>query len=543
MTFEHCYLAEKLLKDRKYQPNHRPLFNKLKQDKFELAKKNFIKGFCHPSPFVQKICRKNALESGMNEFDLSLMIHQNIDYILKSSHWLYLDCLNQFNKDSNLNIIKSMQSRLLEVSISLLNSGNHPIVPKIMLHKAFLSMFLSIFEKKSENPEFKHFYSQSKSIQPIEELTIRISIDKLNIPRNELALLEKLGNSSKLISVLEDLIQFCPGIDISQSVKILILLGCSISRVHLSIAGRFEALQSAFEKEQILRLLKTLGFVTQHTIDIPLICLFSESHLKTMAKDILKMLNIEKLKKYAIGVLMKDDSTSYKLLLALRALKFIQKSELDEDVVYLLVQFIDHYCLELRSEAISSLYHLLKYCRPIENPQIRKILAASPHVLRDRLKLLKYDLNLRISSLKCLVIMWACLDKGKQDSFVSNMHHILVKEQIYTSFIVGSLAVVVNVLKEFFCRSQQEKEAVWLCLIKISPIFEVMDKNDRRFFVNEMKNGLVKGENNEIKLIVKLLIVNQMENEEKPIFLALVLQAKLENKEILFESIANLLYK
>ena len=148
MTFEHCYLAEKLLKDRKYQPNHRPLFNKLKQDKFELAKKNFIKGFCHPSPFVQKICRKNALESGMNEFDLSLMIHQNIDYILKSSHWLYLDCLNQFNKDSNLNIIKSMQSRLLEVSISLLNSGNHPIVPKIMLHKDFLSMFLSIFEKK-----------------------------------------------------------------------------------------------------------------------------------------------------------------------------------------------------------------------------------------------------------------------------------------------------------------------------------------------------------------------------------------------------------
>ena len=410
-TMEHCYIAEKLLKERGMLLCHRPLINKLKQDKLELAKKFFAKSFCHPSQAVQKICRTDAIESGLAEGDLMTIVNKNIDFVLKNNHWLYLKQLTHLGKDMNIKIVKSVFNKLLEVSTDILNQVTKPAAFKAIVHKVFLSLFLSAFDK-SDSPS-SNFTPASSCSTPnkyeneknTEESTIRISFDKIKFPKNEAIVIEKIGNTNKLISVLIDLLQICPAIDLHQTVKVLLTLGCSISQIHIGLAARFACLEDKHERKEVLKVLRLLGFVTQHTVDIPLICIHLDKDLQTIAKDILKLLNVDKLKKHAINVLMKEDSSHLKILLALRALGFTGKQELDQDVIYFLAQFIDHYSLELRFEAIKSLYTLIKPGRPLETPEIRKNLAVVPHVLKDRLKLFKYDTNLRAYSLKCLVAL------------------------------------------------------------------------------------------------------------------------------------------
>jgi hypothetical protein len=545
-TLEHNCIAEKLLKERGYQPNHRPLVNKLKQDKLELSKKNFIKSIFHPVEIIQKMSRQEVIESGLSEHEISFIIEKHTDSTLKSIHWLYLKQLKCFNQ-TNIKMIKSIFIKLQDVSIQFLSSGSRPSISKVILHKVLLSKFLSIFDKRSPMSLNQSFNKRSASVnfdndKVMEENTIRISFDRIKIPRNELKIIEKLGNTQKLVAVLEEISQTCPGLDLNLTVKVLLLLGCSITRIHTALANRFRSFQDTYEKLVLLKTLRGLGFVTQHTIDIPLICLSDTKELRAISKNILMMLNAEKLKKHAMNILVKDDSTSFDLLLALRAIRFIKKQKLDEELLFFLVQFIDHYCLELRLEAVISLYSLLKSGEAIEDREIFKILAATPHVLRDRLKLQKYDQNLRIASLKCLVVLWISLDKGKEDTLISSMHHILVKEQISSSFIVGSLVIIVNLLKEFLNKSQEERETVWKCLYKVNA-FEYMDLGDINYFMGEIKNVLVKGEKKEIKMVLKILELISVAHIEKNSFLSLILNIELESDLDMIRAISNLLLK
>lgn len=529
-ALEYCYLAGKLLVERGFQPNHRPLINKFKQDKQELVKKNFLKGFCHPSSAVRSLCKAEALEAGFTESDLSMLINKNISSLLKNTHWLYLKHLVQFNKETNSYIIRAVFLRLLEVSLQILQNRPRPANNKVILHKVLASMFLSIFDKADLHALDLSFHSLSQS--PVcekvsEEATIRISFDKLKIPRNELALIEKLGNTQKITIATEELIQNSPGVDVVTSVRFLLLFGCSISRIHYALALRFEKFSEVFEKIGVLKALRMLGFVTQHTIDIPLLCLNDAGEVKLLAKEILQLLNIEKLKKHALALLMKDDSSAAKLLLALKALKFIRKTEVDEETVYILAQFIDHYCLELRFEAISSLYAILKTSKPIEHPGIRKILAAAPHVLKDRLCLLKYDPTLRIISAKCLTMLWVTLDKGRKETNCTSMHHILVKDHRSSSFIVGNATSVISILKDFFNRTQAEKEAAWICLKKIGQVFEEIEPIDAKFFIEEMKKVLGSQSAKEVQNVLDLLETAPITSEEQAEFALILLKPEI----------------
>ena len=270
-----------------------------------------------------------------------------------------------------------------------------------------------------------------------------------------------------------------------------------------------------------------LGFVTQHSIDIPLICISESGEVRVLAKEIMNLLNVEKLKKHALAILMKDDSSEVKLQLALRALRFIKKPELDEDILYLLAQFIDHYSLVLRYEAIFSLYYVLKSSRPVESVQIRKILAVAPHVLRDRLKLLKYDTDLRIVSVKCLTVLWIALDKGRLDTHAYSMHHVLVKEHRSSSFIVGSASSVTGILRDLVNKTQLEREAAWKCLRKMLPVFEELDQNEAGFFIEEMKKGLISKSRVELQLILKLLTEIPVPPEDRSEFVLILLSPEL----------------
>jgi hypothetical protein len=494
-SLEHLYVTSVVFRERGFNPVHRPLLNKFKQDWQETAKKNFAKGFASPCAFIRQAVQRDAREAGVAEEELAQIVYKNIDAVLKTPSWLYLKQINHVVKDSGLKIIKSVFLRLMELSLQIINCGHRPATSKVLVHKRLMMVFISAFDK-NDLPSLNQSFISNEEPRISEEATIRISFDKLKIPRSELGLIEKLGSSQKMIIVLEELVQGSPGIDINSCVRILLLLGLPVSRIHTAIACRFESLHDTYEKKEILKVLKMLGFVTQHTIDIPLICLGNQRDsketkvLQELSKDILKLLNVEKLKKHAIGVLTNDESTSFKILLALRAMRFIIKFDLDEEVVFLLVQFIDHYSLELRYEAIFSLYKLLKRNGSIEREELRKTLAATPHVLRDRLKLLKYDKTLRIVSLKCLTALWIALDKGKIDTKSSTMLHILVKEHISSSFLVGSPNVLLSVFKDFFTKSSEERLCSWKCLNLLSPSNEFLKGEDLLYIQEEISKSL-----------------------------------------------------
>lgn len=546
-TSEHSYIVESLLKERGLKPGYRPLINKLKHDKLNISKKAFMRSFAHPSLTVQKLCRNDAIESGLQDHDLLNIVSKNIDLVLKNTHWLYLKQLITLSKDINSKIIKSIFSKLYEVSVEMLNNVTKPGPYKVIVHKVFLFMFLSAFERGNHSshqptsnftPRVSSYTSPKKPETNTEESTIRISFDKIKFPKNDGFILEKIANTGKLISVLIDLIQICPTVDISLCVKNLMILGCSISQIHTSLAGRFACLEDNYERKEILKALRMLGFVTQHTVDIPLVCLNLDKDLQILAKDILKLLNTEKLKKHAVKNLVKEDSPHIKLLLALRALGFTAKEDIDQEVVYFLVQFIDHYTLELRLEAIKSLYMVLKIGKKIDSSEIRKTLAVVPHVLKDRIKLPKYDVSLRVYSLKCLIALWISLDKGKEDSNATQMFHILVKEQIGSSFLVGSLALVLGVVKDFMQRSGKEREAAWVCLRKMSPILDYLDIHDRTYLINEMKIGLSKQRPYEVKYILKVLLVNTIPQNDKLTLLTIILSTNFESEPKLIKYIA-----
>lgn len=549
-TIEHNYIAEKLLKERGLKPGYRPLINKLKQDKLTFSRKNFSKSFAHPSQAVQKLCKIDAIDSGLQESDLINIVNKNIDLILKNTHWLYLKQLGYLAKDMNSKIIKAIFSKLHEVSIDILNNVTKPGPYKAIIHNVFLSIFLNAFERgdntsnqtnSNYTPPVSSCGTPNKNDNNTEESTIRISFDKIKFPKNEAAVLEKIVQSGKLIPVLIDLIQICPAVDINLCVKSLMILGCSIGQIHISLAGRFACLEDKAERKEILKVLRVLGFVTQHTVDIPLVCLNLDKDLQVLAKDILKLLNSEKLKKHAVNVLVKEESHQVKILLALRALGFVVKQDIDQDVVYFLVQFIDHYSLELRLEAIKSLYMVLKSGKKIDSPEMRKNLAVVPHVLKDRIKLPKYDSALKTYSVKCLIALWISLDKGKEDSNATQMFHILVKEQIGSSFLVGSLTQILSLVKDFMQKSSEERETAWICLRKMSPILEYLDLQDRTYLINEMKTGLFKEEPYEVKCILKLLLANSISLEDKGDFLSIILNVNFENSSHLIRYISSLL--
>ena len=548
---EYCYIAERLLKERGVTLSHRPLLNKLKQDKLEFSKRSFAKSFYHPSDAVQKLCRNDALESGLTEYDIEKIINKNIDFVLKNTHWLYLKQLNRLGKDLNIKVIKAIYNKLLEVSFDILSciarSGSY----KTIIHKVILSMFLNAFDQPEISPQnYSHFTpSVSYCMSPnkldnekfTEESTIRISFDKIKIPKNEAAIIEKIGSTSRLISVLIDLLQICPAIDLALCIKTLLTIGCSISQIHISLASRFSCLEDLQERKEILKIIKNLGFVTQYTIDIPLICLQYDKDLQNLAKDIIKLLNTDKLKKHALSILITDDSPQLKILLALRALRFTGKGQLDQEILYLLVQFIDHYSLELRLEAIKSLYKIIKTEKSLDNNEIRKTLAVVPHVLKDRIKLLRYDSNLRIHSLKCLIALWIGLDKGKEESNTTEMFHILVKEQIGSSYLVGNFPTMIWIVKEFIQKTQEERETAWICLKNMSPILDILDTEERFFLINELKNGLFREYYNETKAILKFLIINPVTEEEKSALLSIILSSSFETRPKLIRYIAILL--
>ncbi|CAG9331970.1 unnamed protein product [Blepharisma stoltei] len=540
-TLEFCHIAERLLKERNQTHKFKHLINKLKQSKCELTKKQFVRNFSHPSSVVRRICRSEAIDNGIFEMEMQTLISRNFEASLRLSHWLALKQISAVCNDSSVRVTRILLNRVVDIAADMIQQANKSQSYKSIVLKVHLTLLLASFEKVDKSPSGKNSSSScttppsNVSIAPsaqelfdknTEESTIRISFDRMKIPRRDSVNLDRMGSTNKVISTLLEALRVCESIDVNLTVRSLILLGCSMSHMHSALAGRFFNLGDRCSKLDILQVLRDLGFVTQHTVDIPLLCIDYSKETKEKAKEILRLLNAGKLKKYAMNVLMKDESQPVKSILALRALGFASSFELDEEVVHFLVQFIDHYDLLFRLEALKSLYNLISATQGIntQDTQIRKILAAAPHVIRDRLKLPKYSSTMRIASLKCLIALWILLDKGREDNHICEMNHILVKEQLGTSFLVGSLESIMPILYEFLSSDiQEEIDAGWQCLIEIDPFSNNSNFPEViKFVKNVLLDSRIKTRKYALKLLVKTIPSLELKDETMKILIDLI---------------------
>ena len=474
---ENCHLAERLIKERGDLKNYRPLINKLRQIKQEICKKEFSKGFWHPSNTVRRICWSEALSNGITENELHLIIQKNLEKVIKT-HWFNLKQLSLIFSESGNKALRLILNKLQEVTSEALNLASRNQPYNSMTQNVYLSLLIGMFEKPELPQSTNSSYASPASSPQVdftqcEEATIKISFDRTRLKSN--SVLPQQLVSNKLINNLLESLYTLKGADVFLIVKGLILLGCGMSQIHSNLAKGFLMLGDKCDRKGVLRVLRDLGFVTQHTVDIPLLCLSESQPIKDQAKEILRLLNVAKLKKYSMNVLQKDEVKPAKAVLALRALGFAVRFELDEEVVHFLVQFIDHHDLSYRLEALQSLNKLLKFTASSkQSPLVRRALATSPHLLKDRLRLSQYQKTLKSLTLKCLVSLWVALDKGETELYYNEMQHILVEEALGTSFLVGTAEGMVSYIKPFILSSDSgEKTTGWKCLLHMKPLEEI----------------------------------------------------------------------
>jgi hypothetical protein len=535
-NIESCHLAERMLKERSNSGQYRPYVNKLKQLKIELLKKLFLKGFSHPSSALRRLAQGDLIEAGISDAEMKGLVLRRYEKILKKKDWTYIRELNEWSKDISISLIRRITARLIEICTETLYkySKKHSYNP--ILLNTLCNIFINSLEKPIENTQTPGtsvyappntlnttpFKPDSNTIERYteSESTLRISCERFNIHEPDYAIQEILGSSlPKLQNALLDILQACPAVDIYPIVKILLILKCSLCQLHTSLLSRFTVLTNKEDKIGVLNILKEMRFLSQYTIMIPLMLLDEDDReMAAQAKSILVTLNTTQLKIHAVNLLVKEDASTQKIMLAIKIMRYSSRSELDDDVIHLLVNFIDHHNLDLRLEALTSLYKLLKsFCKPVrsirrilQNVQIRKMLAAAPHILADRLKLSKYPIELRSISLKCVTILWVALDRDQEDKYTWDMAHILVKESLGSSYIVGSLKSMLLLLNSQLRYPEMKKE-VWECLLDMEPL-SLQDNEVKEDLWNMMERGM-NDSSEDIKLIaLKMLRSTSVSN-------------------------------
>lgn len=528
-SIENCHLAERMLKERCNNGQFRPYLNKLKQLKTDLLKKQFVKAFSHPAGALRRLVQGDCIEAGISEVEMKALITKRYEHVLKRKDWRYIKELNEWSKDISTSMIRKISQRLLEVCTETLQKNSKKQSYNPITLNTLCNLFINSLEKPIENISTPgasvHAPPNTLNTTPIKpdrdtlerytesESTLRISCERFNIHEPEYAIHEILGSIlSKLQNALLDILQGCPAVDIYPVVKILLILKCSLCQLHTSLLGRFTVMVNKEDKIGVLNILKEMRFLSQYTIMIPLMLLDEDDkEMSVQAKSILVTLNTTQLKIHAVNLLVKEDASMHKIMLAIKIMRYSCRSDLDDDVIHLLVNFIDHHNLDLRLEALTSLYKLLKsFCKPVrsirrslQNIQIRKLLAASPHILTDRLKLSKYPLGLRSISLKCVCMLWVALDRDQEDKYSWEMAHVLVKESLGSSYLVGSLKYMLVLLSSQM-KYADMKIHVWECLLDIEP-FSLQEEDTKDDLWNIMGKGL-NDSNEAIKLIaIKIL--------------------------------------
>lgn len=484
---EYVYLAYRALRERGHFSKFRPLINKMQQLMSASARKQFVQGFCHPCSAIRRLVEEQCIEANVSDTEQTALALKYSERVLSS--WVQVRHLKDWCREGSRAVCKVLMKQLASTAVDMVQAaGRHQHVP-VNLFTELCALLVRLLDDQGEKSLGASFPSSASSSSlnspasystpneparterpPDIDHTLRITFDRFHMPELQQGPERLSSLEQKTQSYLLEVLVKCEAVDLQLTTRLLYLLHCPRNVVHLSLATRVQTLGTRGDLQSVEAVIRDMGFVTQHTIDMLLESM--DSQHSTAASDILRQLNVAKLKSYAVTVITKDSPQDSKVRLALRALAFTCRYEVDEEVVHLLVQFADHYNPVLRLEALNSLCYLLTNCATvarektiIHSPAVRRTVAPLPHVLKDRLRLQKYAADLQKASIKLLVALWIALDRAQEDTHWNEMQHVLVPEQQKSSLLVGSLQSLLALLSRLLRSEEVEvRLAVWQSL-------------------------------------------------------------------------------
>jgi len=510
---EYVYLAYRALRERGHFAKFRPLINKMQQLMAASARKQFAQGYCHPSSSVRNLVMAQCQEANLSDTEQTALALKHSERVLGS--WVQVRHLKDWCREGSRAVCKVLMKQLASTAVDMVvAAGKHQSV-SVNLFTELCSLLVRLLDDQGDKSLGASFPSSASSSSlnspssystPIEparterppdaDHTMRITFDRFHMPELHQGAERLSSLEQKTQSYLLEVLVKCEAVDLQLTTRLLYLLRCPRNVVHLSLATRVQTLGTRANVMSVLSVVKDLGFVTQHSIDMLLESMDSQN--SAAACDILRQLNVAKLKNYAVAVVAKDAPQDAKVRLALRALAFTCRYEVDEEVVHLLAQFADHYSPNLRLEALNSLHYLLTNCSTvarekatIQSPAVRRALASLPHVLKDRLRLQKYPMDLQRASLKLLVALWVALDRAQEDTHWNEMKHVLVPEQQTSSLLVGSQNALVSLLSRQLRADEVEiRLAVWQGLRSMDLATLPLTEDSRERLLSMVKESL-----------------------------------------------------
>ena len=510
---EYVYLAYRALRERGHFAKFRPLINKMQQLMAASARKQFVLGYCHPSSSIRNLVVTQCMEANISDTEQAALAIKHSERVLGS--WVQVRHLKDWCREGSRAVCKALMKQLASTAVDMVvAAGRHQPVP-ISLFTELCSLLMRLLDDQGEKSLGASFPSSASSSSlnspssystpkeaarserpPDADHTLRITFDRFHMPELHQGAERLSSLEQKTQSYLLEVLVKCEAVDLQLTTRLLYLLRCPRNVVHLSLATRVQTLGARADLMSVLSVVKDLGFVTQHSIDMLLESM--DSPHAAAACDILRQLNVAKLKSYAVAVVAKDLPQDAKVRLALRALAFTCRYEVDEEVVHLLAQFADHYSPSLRIEALNSLHYLLTNCvtvarekTTIQSPAIRRALASLPHVLKDRLRLQKYPVNLQCASLKLLVALWVALDRAQEDTHWNEMKHVLVLEQQTSSLLVGSQDALLSLLSRHLRADEVEiRLTVWQGLRSMDLAMLPLTRESKERLLSMVKESL-----------------------------------------------------
>ena len=423
-SLEYCYIADRLLRETT-QNSYQHLVNRINHQKHELYLKIFPQGLTHCSGIVRNICKAQLSSINVSS---NTVITTQINTILPNCNWLMLLSFKKLTEYINIDEVYNCIMIYISEMLESLHFHN---VFSCTYFNSLLKLFVACVDK-TRNSISTNFSPTKSEDFILEENTLRVSLENLRICRDDIK--ESVGGYGKLEKGLMEILVKVKGIDLGILLKAMQCINDKRKIVRLCLVQR--ALIYPEEHSQILDRLFCLECGEEETIEFVLRC-YQEPELKHKAKEILKSLDILKLKEISNNLLQKDTREG------VLGLGFCCRYEIDNEILEQLLCYIDNTDTCMAYLGVTALSTILKPIDFITSQRTLNLLTPLAEIVNNSLQLIKSIIEIKKKYTKCVVMILNLLgDFGKMmeiceatvfngsDSERYSIYKLLIKKRI-----------------------------------------------------------------------------------------------------------------
>lgn len=414
-TIEHCYIADRLLKENN-QNNFQHLQNKIDFQKQDLYMKNFPQGLTHLSCTVRNICKGQL---GSINVSANALITEQISSILLNSNWLMLFTCKQMIEFVNSEEVYSSVTQQISLLLEAIQA--HSSSPCTYFN-VLLRIFVKCIEKNRQGGSTTYSPSKTDEIM-LDENTMRISLENIRICRGVNT--ESATIYSRLEKGLLEILKRTKGVDLKVAIKALLCSNSKKKTIRCSLVQRSVVFPD--EKGKILESLLFLDCSDEETIGFVLMC-YQDKDLKIKAKEILKTVDIIKLKEISSTLVLNKKNEG------VLGYSFCCRYEIDNEILEELLCCIDDSDTYLSFLSVISLINILKPVNFISSQRTLNLLSPLAEIVMDRLQLIKNISEISIFYVKGAALIYNLL--GELEKIVGLFENILSRGlENETSFV------------------------------------------------------------------------------------------------------------